>query len=88
VEPPALGAPRPTPEPEPTPAPRAGRNDFRCGEKVAFEGKHVTTVVGAIVRINQRTASVDPGDGTTRRVGLALLRHVVESDRRGKSRGP
>lgn len=78
VEPPAVGAPRPAPEPPPPPAPRASRNDFRCGEKVAFEDKHLNTVVGTIVRINQRTASIDPGDGTTWRVGFALLRHVVD----------
>ena len=78
VEPPALGTARPTAPPEPPPPPRAGRNDFRCGEKVAFEDKHLNTVVGTIVRINQRTASIDPGDGTTWRVGFALLRHVVD----------
>jgi hypothetical protein len=61
----------------PTP-PRPGRNDFRCGEKVAFEDKHLNTVVGLIVRINQRTATIDPGDGTSWRVGFALLRHVVD----------
>lgn len=78
VETPAPGAPRPAPEPAPSPAPRAGRNDFRCGEKVAFEDKHLNTVVGTVVRINQRTATIDPGDGTTWRVGFALLRHVVD----------
>ena len=78
VEPPEPGAARPAPSPEPPPPPRAGRNDFRCGEKVAFEDKHPNTVVGTIVRINQRTASIDPGDGTTWRVGFALLRHVVD----------
>ena len=78
VEPPVPGAPRPAPEPVLPPAPRASRNDFRCGEKVAFEDKHLTTVVGVIVRINQRTASIDPGNGTTWRVGFSLLRHVVD----------
>lgn len=78
VEPPVPGAPKPAPEPAPPPAPRARRNDFRCGEKVAFEDKHLNTVVGVIVRINQRTASIDPGDGTTWRVGFSLLRHVVD----------
>ena len=78
VEPPAPDAAKPAPAPEPPPAPRATRNDFRCGEKVAFEDKHLNTVVGTIVRINQRTASIDPGDGTTWRVGFALLRHVVD----------
>ena len=78
VEPPAPGAARPAGPPEPPPPPRAGRNDFRCGEKVAFEDRHLNTVVGTIVRINQRTATIDPGDGTTWRVGFALLRHVVD----------
>ena len=63
--------------PAPT-APRPTRNDFRCGEKVAFEDKYLQTVVGTIVRINERTASIDPGDGTKWRVGFALLRHVVD----------
>lgn len=34
--------------------------------------------LSTIVRINQRTASIDPGDGTTWRMGFALLRHVVD----------
>jgi hypothetical protein len=79
VEPPQPMATTPTPKPEPAPAaPRATRNDFRCGEKVAFEDKYLNTVVGTIVRINQRTATIDPGDGTTWRVGFVLLRHVVD----------
>ena len=40
--------------------------------------RYLQTVVGTIVRINQRTATVDPGDGTTWRVGFALLRPVVD----------
>ncbi len=78
VEPPAPGAAKPAAPPQPPPPPRAGRNDFRCGEKVAFDDKHLNTIVGTIVRINQRTATIDPGDGTTWRVGFALLRHVVD----------
>lgn len=67
----AAAAPPPAP-PKPT------RNDFRCGEKVAFEDKYLQTVVGTIVRINDRTASIDPGDGTKWRVGFGLLRHVLD----------
>ena len=78
MEPPAPGAARPATTPEPPAPPRASRNDFRCGEKVAFEDKHLNTVVGVIVRINQRTATIDPGDGMTWRVGFGLLRHVVD----------
>jgi hypothetical protein len=45
---------------------------------VAFEDKYLNTVVGTIVRINERTASIDPGDATEWRVGLGLLRHVLD----------
>ncbi len=62
----------------PPATPRPTSKDFRCGEKVAFEDKHLNTVVGTIVRINERTASIDPGDGTKWRVGFALLRHVLD----------
>lgn len=78
IEPPAQGTHTPAPEPAPAAAPRATRNDFRCGQRVAFEDKHLNTIVGVIVRINQRTATIDPGDGMTWRVGFSLLRHVVD----------
>lgn len=78
IEPPAPTAARPQPQPR-APAPRRpARNDFRCGEKVAFEDKYLSTVVGTVVRINQRTVTIDPGDGTSWRVGFALLRHVLD----------
>jgi len=77
IEPPQSGQ-APAPQPEPVRAPQPTRNDFRCGEKVAFEDKYLQTVVGSIVRINERTATIDPGDGTKWRVGFALLRHVVD----------
>jgi hypothetical protein len=79
VEPPAAGAaPTKPAASEPPSAPLPQRADFRCGDKVAFEDKHLNTVVGTNVRINQRTASIDPGDGTTWRVGFALLRRVID----------
>jgi hypothetical protein len=62
----------------PLPPPKPGRNDFRCGEKVSFEDRYLQTQVGTVVRINQRTASVDTGDGQTWRVPFALLRHVLD----------
>ena len=64
--------------PEPPAAPRPTRHDFRCGEKVACEDKYLQTVVGTIVRINSRTATIDPGDGTQWRVGFGLLRHILD----------
>lgn len=79
IEPPPAGAAPVQPAPDqqaPTPLPR--RENFRQGDKVAFEDKYLNTVVGTIVRINQRTASIDPGDGTTWRVGFGLLRRVID----------
>lgn len=78
VEPPGPGAAKADAAAQPPTSPHPTRNDFRCGEKVSFEDKHFNTVVGTIVRINQRTATIDPGDGTSWRVGFALLRHVVD----------
>jgi hypothetical protein len=77
IEPPPNAAPAPQ-APAPPEPPRPTRNDFRCGEKVAFEDKYLQTVIGTIVRINERTATIDPGDGVKWRVGFALLRHVVD----------
>ena len=81
----AIEPPQPDPavhpqaaEPEPPQAPQPTRDDFRRGEKVAFEDKYLQTVVGTIVRINSRTATIDPGDGIQWRVGFSLLRHVLD----------
>jgi hypothetical protein len=63
---------------EPARAAQPTRNEFRCGEKVALEDKYLQTAVGTIVCINERTATIDPGGGAKRRVGFALLRHVVD----------
>jgi hypothetical protein len=45
---------------------------------VAFDDRYLQPLVGTIVRINQRTATIDTGDGHSWRVGFALLRHVVD----------
>jgi hypothetical protein len=79
IEPPAAGvelAPAESATPPAMPLPQ--RSDFRCGEKVAFEDRYLTTQVGIITRINQRTATIDTGDGQSWRVGFGLLRHVVD----------
>ena len=60
------------------PQPKPGRNDFRCGDKVSFEDRYMHPMVGEVIRINQRTASVDTGDGRQWRVPFALLRHVLD----------
>jgi hypothetical protein len=76
IEPPPAGSAQEEPAPASPPLPQ--RSDFRCGDKVAFEDRYLTTQVGTIVRINQRTATVDTGNGHSWRVGFALLRHVVD----------
>jgi len=79
IEPPAPGTAPVRPEPaEPLGVPVPQRGDFRCGEKVAFEDRYLATQVGTITRINQRTATIDTGNGHSWRVGFALLRHVVD----------
>lgn len=78
IEPPAPTAVQPQPQPATPVPPKPARNDFRFGEKVSFEDKYLNTVVGTIVRINQRTATIDTGDGTNWRVGFGLLRHVLD----------
>jgi hypothetical protein len=54
------------------------RDDFRRGDKVAFEDRYLNTQVGIITRLNQRTATIDTGNGHSWRVGFGLLRHVVD----------
>ncbi|WP_232315504.1 hypothetical protein [Aquincola tertiaricarbonis] len=49
---------------------------------MAFEDKYLQTVVGTIVRINDRTASIDPGDGNKWRVGFGLLATSLTSDQK------
>ncbi len=62
--------PRPPPE-------IAGRADFRVGQRVSFTDQHLEHRVGLIVRINQRTATLDC-DGQTWRVAFGLLHHLVD----------
>ncbi|MDP3761053.1 MAG: hypothetical protein Q8R01_11120 [Ramlibacter sp.] len=45
---------------------------------MAFEDRYLNTQLGTVVRINQRTATIDTGNGHSWRVGFALLRHVVD----------
>lgn len=67
----------PVPQPEAS-APKPTREDFHHGDKVAFEDKYLQTVVGIVMRVNARTATIDAGDGNTWRVGFALLRRVID----------
>jgi hypothetical protein len=79
IEPPAADAAPVQPGPaEPAAVPMPQRGDFRRGDKVAFEDRYLNTQVGTITRINQRTATIDTGNGHIWRVGFALLRHIVD----------
>lgn len=65
------------PEPE-LKVKRPDRDDFRKGDRVSFEDRHLQTCIGTIVRINQKTASIEADDGRGWRVSFGLLRHVVD----------
>lgn len=79
IEPPATGAaPPPAQAAPPAAMPLPQRDDFRRGDKVAFEDRYLNTQVGVITRLNQRTATIDTGNGQSWRVGFGLLRHVVD----------
>jgi hypothetical protein len=54
------------------------RGDFRCGEKVSFDDKYLQPQVGIVVRINQRTATVDTANGHSWRVPFHMLRQVFD----------
>ncbi len=63
---------------KPTPPPEiASRADFRVGNRVSFTDQNLQHRVGLIVRINQRTATLDC-EGQTWRVGFGLLRPLVD----------
>ena len=63
---------------KPTPPPEiASRADFRVGNRVSFTDQNLQHRVGLIVRINQRTATLDCA-GQTWRVRFGLLRPLVD----------
>ncbi len=62
----------------PSPPPEIERReDVRIGNRVTFTDRDLQQRVGLIVRINQRTATLDC-DGQTWRVAFGLLRHLVD----------
>jgi len=67
------------PHASPPPPPRAQRADFLVGDTVSFTDQHLRERIGTIVRLNQKTASIqcDPNEGHWR-VSFALLRKVVD----------
>jgi hypothetical protein len=60
------------------PTPRAQQADFLVGDTVSFTDKHPRERIGTIVRINQKTASIecDPNEGHWR-----LLRMTAQGRR-------
>ena len=64
--------------PTPKAPQRPTRDDFRVGDRVSFEDRHLQTRIGTIVRINQKTATVDCDNEPGWRVSFALLRHIVD----------
>lgn len=79
VEPPlATAQPMAAAAPATPPPIKASRNDFRGGEKVSFDDKYLQPQVGTVVRINQRTATVDTGNGQSWRVPFHMLRHLLD----------
>ena len=51
---------------------------FRVGDRVAFESE-LGTIAGTIVRINQKTASIDADDGRGWRVSPGALTKIVQN---------
>ena len=68
---PAAMPPQPPAERRPT------RADFARGDNVSFEPQDMIARFGAIIRLNQKTATVATEDRMEWRVGYAALRRVV-----------
>lgn len=65
------------PQPEPRLVAKS-RVDFRLGDSVSFTDRDGRTLFGKIVKLNQKTASVDAGEAGTWRVSYGLLSPVVD----------
>lgn len=69
---PGPGAPS---DPVSQPSPPPSRDEFRAGDRVSFDDRHLQARIGVITRVNARTATIDC-DGQRWRVSFQLLRHV------------
>ena len=65
------------PPPEPVSAATKAR-EFNRGDRVSFDDRDGRVQIGVVVRVNQRTATIDTGDGGNWRVPFHLLRHVLD----------
>ena len=54
---------------------RPTRDDFRVGDRVSFEDQYLRVHIGTVIRINQKTATLDCGDSQWR-VAFSFLRQV------------
>lgn len=54
------------------------KSDFKTGDMVTFENRELTPVIGRIIRMNQKTASIEPPEGGIWRVSFNLLKHIVD----------
>lgn len=80
IEPPAVDGTAASARPPPAAIPRRpGRADFGVGDRVSFDDRYLQPQVGVIVRINQRTATIDTGGGQSWRVSFGLLRRVLDT---------
>ena len=52
--------------------------NFKIGDRVSFEAEH-GTVIGTVIRINQKTASIDADDGRGWRVSPGALRKLSQN---------
>ena len=71
-------------EPEVVDQPRPGldqnrvtRADFKVGDSVTFDDRRGMPLIGKIIRLNQKTATIQAYNGEWR-VSFGLLRHVVD----------
>ena len=68
---------------EPPPAPITAANkarEFQLGDTVKFDDREGRDITGVVVRINQRTATIETGtaDGGTWRVPFYMLRQLLD----------
>jgi hypothetical protein len=78
VDPSAVDAENVQATPHRSAPPRQAPAALRRGDKVTFDDQYGNTIAGTVVRVNQKTATVDPGDGTTWRVAFGLLRPLID----------
>ena len=72
AEPEVVDPSRPKPDQK-----RVTRADFKGGDMVTFDDRSGMPLIGKIIRLNQKTATIQTDNGEWR-VSFGLLRHVVD----------